>query len=61
MIKEREKHGFYYSKVNESNLLSMILFNKFQNFSRELIFVNHAFPEDSQSQQFSNVDKICKI
>ena len=61
MIKEREKQGFYYSKVNESNLLSMILFNKFQNFSRELIFVNDAFPEDSQSQQFSNVDKICKI
>lgn len=61
MIKEREKQGFCYSKVDEIYLVNMILFNKFQNFSRALIFVNQTFPEDSQAQQFLNLDKICKV
>ena len=47
------------SRLNESSLLSMIHFDKFQMFSRAIVFVNHqAFPLDSQAQNFSNLDRI---
>ena len=44
----------------ESNFVNMILFNKFQNVSRELIFVNQDSPEDSHAQNFSHLSKIYK-
>ena len=67
MIKENREPRFYYSKKDESNFVNMILSNKFQNSPRELLFVNQAFPKDSQAQNmiyfipyFSNLAKIYK-
>ena len=47
------------SRLNESSFLSMIHCDKFQKFSRAIVFVNHqAFPLDSQAQNFSNLGRI---
>ena len=50
--------GFMTLERNESNFLNVILFLQFQNFSRTLIFVNQAFPPDSQPQTFADLGKI---
>ena len=47
------------SRLKESSLLSMMHFDKFQMFSRAIVFVNHqTFPLDSEAQSFSNLDRI---
>lgn len=55
MIKESGEQRCYYSEKKESNFVDMILFIIL--VSRELIFVNRDFPEDSQAQEFFTFDQ----